>query len=161
MIFLLAIRKSKSYLLAKGKLMGPRERKSDCPIHAALTVFGDAWTLIVVRDLFRGRNTFSELANGKERIATNVLADRLARLEEDGIISKEHLQGRGNPTRYELTEKGLDLLPILISVADWSLKHNPHSPEIRALVPTRRRELTEGAEEIRARLRDQKPKESP
>jgi DNA-binding HxlR family transcriptional regulator len=141
--------------------MRVRERKSDCPIHAGLTVFGDAWTLIVVRDLFRGRNTFSELANGSEGIATNVLADRLARLEDDGIVTKEHLPGRGNPTRYDLTEKGLELLPILIAIAEWSLRHNPHRDETRALVRTRKRELLKAAEEIRARLREKQRKESP
>jgi DNA-binding HxlR family transcriptional regulator len=140
--------------------MRERERKSECPIHAGLTVFGDAWTLIVVRDLFRGRNSFTELANGTEGIATNVLADRLARLEEDGIITKERLTGRGNPTRYYLTEKGLDLLPVLISIAEWSLKHNPHRDDTRALLGTRKRELTKAAEELRARLRQKKRKES-
>src|SRR5262249_20708639 len=128
-----------------------RERKSDCPIHSGLTVFGDAWTLVVVRDLFRGRNTFTELANGTEGIATNVLADRLARLEEDGIVTKQHLPGRGNPTRYELTEKGLDLLPILIAIAEWSLQHNAHTDASRERARQRKREVLEAAAEIRAR----------
>ena len=141
--------------------MAKRTRKSDCPIHAGLTVFGDAWTLIVVRDLLRGRNSFTELANTNEGIATNVLAERLARLEEDGIVTKEHLPGRGNPTRYELTEKGLELLPILSAVAEWSLKHNPHSAETRAVMRTRKRELLEGAEQVRTRLAGKKRKESP
>jgi DNA-binding HxlR family transcriptional regulator len=141
--------------------MKPREPKSDCPVHAGLAVFGDAWTLIVVRDLFRGRHTFTELSNAKEGIATNVLADRLARLEEDGLITKEHLPGRGNPTRYDLTEKGLDLLPILVSIADWSLKHNPHSPATHERARTTRRELLKSAEQIRARLRERARKESP
>jgi DNA-binding HxlR family transcriptional regulator len=140
--------------------MRARERKSDCPIFAGLTVFGDAWTLIVVRDLLRGRHTFTELANAKEGIATNVLADRLARLEEDGIVTKAHLPGRGNPTRYDLTEKGLELLPILLAIADWSFKHNSHSEETRALRRTRKRELMKAAEEIRARLRANARKES-
>jgi DNA-binding HxlR family transcriptional regulator len=141
--------------------MKARELKSDCPIHAGLAVFGDAWTLIVVRDLLRGRSTFTELANGKEGIATNVLADRLARLEEDGIITKERLPGRGNPSRYDLTEKGLELVPILIAVAEWSLKHNAHSAATRELAGNKKRELLKSAAEIRARLRAKERKESP
>jgi DNA-binding HxlR family transcriptional regulator len=140
--------------------MRSRERKSDCPIHAALTVFGDKWTLVVVRDLLRGKSTFTELSSGSEGIATNVLADRLARLEEDGIITKEPLSGRGNPIRYDLTEKGVDLVPILISIGAWSLKHDEHTEATRKIARQRERELNEAAEEIRARLRA-KRKESP
>jgi DNA-binding HxlR family transcriptional regulator len=133
--------------------MKVRERKSDCPIHAGLNVLGDAWTLIVVRDLLRGRNTFTELSNGGERIATNVLADRLARLEQEGIITREPLPGRGNPIRYDLTEKGVDLVPTLISIATWSLKHGEHTEAARELARRRKREMTKAEEEIRARLR--------
>jgi DNA-binding HxlR family transcriptional regulator len=140
--------------------MRNRERKSDCPIHAALTVFGDAWTLIVVRDLLRGKSTFTELSSGNERIATNVLADRLARLEEDGIITKVPLPGRGNPIRYDLTEKGVDLVLILISIGAWSLKHDEHTEATRTRARQRERELNKAAEEIRERLRA-KRKESP
>jgi len=137
-----------------------RERKSNCPIHAGLTIFGDAWTLIVVRDLLRGRNTFKELAAGTEGIATNVLADRLARLEEDGVVTKKHLPGRGNPTRYELTEKGLDLVPILIAIAEWSLKHDAHTDATRELARRRKREVLKAAAEIRRRLREKEQKEA-
>jgi DNA-binding HxlR family transcriptional regulator len=140
--------------------MKTRERKSECPIHAGLNVFGDAWTLIVVRDLLRGRNTFTELSNGSERIATNVLADRLARLEEDGIITKVPLPGRGNPIRYDLTEKGIDLVPILVSIGEWSLKHDEHTEAARETSRQRKRELIKAADEIRARLRASR-KESP
>ena len=137
-----------------------RERKSNCPIHAGLTVFGDAWTLIVVRDLLRGRNTFKELATTNEGIATNVLADRLARLEADGIVTKEHLAGRGNPTRYDLTEKGLGLVPILIAIAEWSLRHDAHTDATRELARRRKREVLKAAGEIRQRLREKGRKES-
>ena len=70
------------------------------------------------------RNTFTELANAREGIATNVLANRLGRLEENGIVTKKRLPGRGNPTRYDLTEKGLDLLPVLVAIAEWTVKHD-------------------------------------
>src|SRR5258708_18474392 len=70
--------------------MRRRHRKSDCPIHFALEIFGDAWTLLIIRDLmFKGRITYTDLLHAEEGIATNVLADRLVRLEQDGIIEKE------------------------------------------------------------------------
>jgi DNA-binding HxlR family transcriptional regulator len=140
--------------------MRARARKSECPIHAGLAVFGDAWTLLVIRDLFRGRNTFTELLSAKEGIATNVLADRLARLEAEGIVTKESLPGRGNPTRYELTEKGLELLPILVAIGDWSLKHDEHTSATRELARRRKREVAQLTAEIRARLRGKKWRES-
>jgi len=96
-----------------------RQRKSDCPIHFALETFGDAWTLLVVRDLmFKGRSTYSDFLRAEEGIATNILADRLVRLEQDGVITKEG-------TRYRLTRKGIDLLPVLLEMIAWSARYDP------------------------------------
>jgi DNA-binding HxlR family transcriptional regulator len=132
-----------------------RHRKSDCPIHFALEVFGDAWTLLIIRDLFRGRTTYTELLRAREGIATNVLADRLLRLEEDGMISKESVRGRGNPTHYQLTSKGLDLLPILLAIVKWSIKYDPQTVVSRDLARRRRAALRRAAAAIRAQLRKQ------
>src|SRR6266568_3319892 len=91
--------------------MRHRQRKSDCPVHFALDAFGDAWTLLIVRDLmFKGRATYTELLRAEEGIATNILADRLVRLEEDGIVVKERYSEYSNTSRYRLTPKGVDLL---------------------------------------------------
>src|SRR5688500_8047024 len=98
------------------RLVKSRQRRSDCPVHFALEVFGDPWTLLVVRDLMlKGRNRYTDFLNAEERIATNVLADRLARLEADGIVEKEAAP-RGTSGRYRLTDKGVDLLPILLEI---------------------------------------------
>src|SRR5260370_30366896 len=79
--------------------MRRRQRKSDCPIHFALEIFGDAWTLLIIRDLtFKGRITYIDFLHAEEGIATNVLADRLVRLEEDGVVQKEAGFGRGAVT---------------------------------------------------------------
>src|SRR5262245_14521048 len=95
-----------------------RRRRSDCPVHFALEVFGDAWTLLVVRDLmFKGRTTFSDFARAEEGIATNILSDRLARLEAHGIVE---LEGRD----YRLTPKGIDLVPIMLAIIAWSAKYD-------------------------------------
>ena len=70
--------------------MRRRHRRSDCPVHFALEVFGDPWSLLIIRDLmFKGRTRYTDFLTAEEGIATNVLADRLARLERDGILKKD------------------------------------------------------------------------
>jgi len=132
--------------------MRRRQRKSDCPVHFALEVFGDAWTLLIIRDLmFKGRSTYSDFLRAEESIATNVLADRLLRLEQDGIIDKQG-GGRGSASRYRLTPKGIDLLPILLEIIAWSAKHDPQTAADRKFVRRLRREPDKLAAEIRSEL---------
>ena len=108
--------------------MRRHHRKSDCPVHFALEIFGDAWTLLIIRDLmFKGRITYTDFLHAEEGIATNVLADRLVRLEEDGVVQKEAGSGRGKGSRYWLTLKGIDLLPVLLEIIGWSAKHDPQT----------------------------------
>ncbi len=98
------------------------DRRSDCPTNYALQVIGDSWSLLVVRDLmFYDKRTFSEFAASEERISTNVLAQRLRHLVAEGILVRE---GAGKHTRYGLTRKGLDLLPIMIDMIVWSGRHD-------------------------------------
>jgi DNA-binding HxlR family transcriptional regulator len=101
--------------------------RSPCPVASALDLVGDKWTLIVVRSIFSGRHRYSELAEIPERIATNILADRLAWLEEIGIVSRTLYQTAPARYEYRLTERGADLLPVLQSLAGWSRKHIPQS----------------------------------
>jgi DNA-binding HxlR family transcriptional regulator len=105
------------------KLPPPR---SHCPISFALEVIGDRWTLLIVRDLlFKGKHYFREFADSEEGIATNILTDRLAKLEAHGIVTrKQEAENRRN-VRYELTPKGRDLAAILIELIRWSGKHDP------------------------------------
>src|SRR5467141_3246711 len=115
-------------MLAKDKFipMRRRQRRSDCPVHFALEVFGDAWTLLIIRDLmFKDRTSYTDFLRGGEGIATNVLADRLIRLEEDGIIRRDVVSGRAPSRRYRLTPKGMDLLPIMLEIIGWSAKYDP------------------------------------
>jgi DNA-binding HxlR family transcriptional regulator len=115
--------------------MRRRHRKSDCPVHFALEVFGDPWTLLIVRDLmFKGRTTYTEFLRAEEGIATNILADRLVRLEADGIIEKEASGGAGRSGQYRLTPKGIDLLPIMLEIIGWSAKHDPRTAADRRFV---------------------------
>jgi DNA-binding HxlR family transcriptional regulator len=133
--------------------MRRRRRKSDCPVHFALEVFGDAWTLLIVRDLmFKGRTTYTELLHADEGIATNILADRLVRLEEDGIIAKQPDSNRATAGRYRLTPKGIDLLPIMLEIIQWSAKYDRRTAAPREFVKRLRAGKARLAAELRAAL---------
>jgi DNA-binding HxlR family transcriptional regulator len=101
-------------------------RRSGCPISIALEIFGDAWSLLVVRDLmFKGLRTFNEFANAGEGISTNILADRLAKLEAAGILTKKTDPADSRRSHYRLTEKGIDLAPALVEIVLWAARHEP------------------------------------
>jgi DNA-binding HxlR family transcriptional regulator len=99
--------------------------RSNCPVASALDLVGDKWTLVVLRTIFAGRHRYRELADIPEKIASNILADRLARLETYGLVTRRRYQD--SPARYEyrLTEKGADFLPVLQQLAAWSARHIP------------------------------------
>jgi DNA-binding HxlR family transcriptional regulator len=97
------------------------ERRSPCPIACGLDIFGDRWTLLVLRDLVRGAERFKEFAASPEGIPTNVLADRLARLQEEGIVETVAAADGTRHPAYRLTEKGRALKPVLAAIRDWGL----------------------------------------
>ncbi len=99
--------------------------RSSCPVACSLDILGDKWTLIVVRDMFVGKHTYSELQNGIEKIPTNILADRLRRLQLNGIIRRQQYQQRPVRYAYYLTNKGQDLGPVLLELVKWGSKHLP------------------------------------
>jgi DNA-binding HxlR family transcriptional regulator len=106
-----------------------RQRRSNCPISFALDIFGDRWSLLIIRDILYGRKaTFGEFLESNEKISTNILADRLRRLEGAGIIERAPLvEGKRN-IPYRLTEKGLRLEPVLQAMARWSATYNQDTP---------------------------------
>lgn len=98
-----------------------REHRSGCPIGIALDLIGDPWTLLVVRDLmFKGGKTFNDFLGAGEGIATNILADRLARLEANGIVDKARDPQDARRFEYRLTERGIALAPMLVELVLWS-----------------------------------------
>jgi DNA-binding HxlR family transcriptional regulator len=98
--------------------------RSGCPVSISLEMIGDRWSLLIVRDLMvRGYRTFKDFEQSGERIATNILADRLRRLEESGIILAEAEQADGRRVYYRLTEKGIDLAPVLLDLLIWGARH--------------------------------------
>lgn len=101
-----------------------RQRRSGCPISIALELLGDAWSLLIVRDLmFKERRTFNDFLTGGEGIASNILADRLRKLEDADIIAKRRDPQDARRFIYRLTSKGIDLAPVLVELVIWSARH--------------------------------------
>lgn len=107
------------------KTTKPDDWRSICPITNTLDLLGDKWTLIIIRDLFLGKHTYSEFQASPEGIPTNILAARLKRMQVNGIIEKEAYQQKPVRYAYSLTDKGKALAPIVKEIINWGLKHIP------------------------------------
>ena len=98
--------------------------RCQCPISSALDIIGDKWTLLIIRDmLFDHKKTFKDFSTSVESIASNILSSRLKLLEEAGIIRKDKMDGNQKSNIYTLTDKGLDLLPVIAELTLWSDAH--------------------------------------
>lgn len=98
--------------------------RSICPLSRSLDTFGDKWTLLILRDVgLYGKTTFKELAQMQEGIATNTLADRLEKLTTEGLLTKTRSKRNKLVFHYNITEKGMDLIPIIKAAIDWSEKY--------------------------------------
>jgi DNA-binding HxlR family transcriptional regulator len=105
-----------------------QHRRSNCPINFALQTFGDKWSLLIIRDIvFFGKKSYGEFLASAEGMATNILASRLAHLEQQGLLLKKPDETDKRKEVYFLTEKGLDLIPILLEMAGWGAQHDPHT----------------------------------
>ena len=113
-----------------------RTPRSDCPIACTLDLIGDRWTLLVVRDLMMGKRRFSQFLASGEGIKTNILADRLKRLERTGLVERSRYQDRPPRYEYQLTEAGRDLSPVLRVVSSWGRAHLPALRERGSTPPT-------------------------
>jgi DNA-binding HxlR family transcriptional regulator len=102
-----------------------QDQRSTCPISTALELVGDRWTLLVIRDLmFAGKRHFREFLQAEEAISSNVLAERLNSLVENGIVTRRDDPTHSQKAIYSLTDKGLDLLPVLIAISTWTQKYH-------------------------------------
>ena len=115
--------------------METTKKRSDCPLSCSLDVFGDKWSLLIIRDLmFFKKCTYNDFLKSAEGIATNILASRLKALDENGVIEKlEHPDSKAK-ILYRLTQKGIDLLPILMEVYIWSDKYFTIPADIKATI---------------------------
>jgi len=109
------------------------QQRSLCPINLALEVFGDKWSLLIVRDLmFAGKRHYRELLQSEEGISSNILAERLGKLVEAGILTKEEDPSHKQKAIYSLTPMGVDLLPVLANIGIWGRKYLPVTKESSA-----------------------------
>ncbi|WP_109467780.1 winged helix-turn-helix transcriptional regulator [Albibacillus kandeliae] len=100
-------------------------KEESCPVARGLSVIGDRWTMMVLRDCFQGIRRFDDFQK-RLGITRHVLADRLRKLEEDGVLERRLYQDRPPRHEYRLTEKGLALLPILVTLIQWANTWEPH-----------------------------------
>jgi DNA-binding HxlR family transcriptional regulator len=126
------------------------KRRSGCPLNASVEVLGDRWSLLIIRDMMLlGYHSFKEFLNSHERIASNILADRLRRLQHYGIITSAHDPADGRKSSYSLTAKGLDLAPVLTEMVLWAAAHEDTGNQ--ALVRLMRQDKEHFLAEIRKR----------
>ncbi|HEX9579528.1 MAG TPA: helix-turn-helix domain-containing protein [Gemmatimonadales bacterium] len=126
-------------------------RRSDCPVNFAVQTFGDGWSLLVIRDLmFTDRATYTGFLAAEERIATNVLADRLRHLQKAGLIRQ---RTSGGVAGYGLTEKGLDLLPMMLEMIRWSASFDDRTAAPPGFVNRIRKDREQLTAELQQELR--------
>jgi DNA-binding HxlR family transcriptional regulator len=103
--------------------MHSRAPRSHCPVACTLDLLGDRWSLLVVRDVMRGKRRYAEFLESPEGIPTNILAERLGRLTVQGVIRTRKYSQHPPRLEYELTPKGEDLRPVLRAMVDWGVRH--------------------------------------
>jgi DNA-binding HxlR family transcriptional regulator len=136
--------------------MASNTPRSYCPINLSLEIFGDTWTLLVLRDImFGGKRHFRELMQSDERISSNILAERLTRLVDNGVLTKSDDPTHKQKAIYSLTDKGIALLPIVVQIGAWGSRWVPEAKKLDA--PSRKllRELQEGGPSVWAKLMEQ------
>jgi len=111
-----------------------KKLRSHCPVNFGLEAFGDRWALLVLRDIiFRGKRTYGEFLKSEEGWATNILASRLDHLVDEGILQREENEADGRKDIFSLTEKGLDLIPMIFEMILWSAKYDSQSQAKRIM----------------------------
>jgi DNA-binding HxlR family transcriptional regulator len=132
-----------------------KSMRSDCPLNFGIEIFGDKWTLLIIRDLmFFGKRYYNEFLGSAEGIATNVLADRLSMLEKEKIIRKDKDSTHKQKIIYSLTEKGIDLLPVILSIGLWSEKYATIklNPNRDVILGDAKKNLRQGIEKMKKKL---------
>ena len=127
--------------------------RSLCPINLALEVIGDRWSLLIVRDLmFSGRHHYRELLQSEEGISSNILAERLARLVEAGLLSRADDPTHKQKAIYKLTPMGIDLLPVIAALGSWGRKYLPVTKRSAAVALSLEKGGANGLKQLRASL---------
>lgn len=137
--------------------MNQKKLRSHCPVNFGLETFGDKWTLLILRDIiFRGKRTYGDFLKSEEGFATNILAARLDHLEAEGILKKKPDPDDARRSIFVLTDKGLDLIPLIFEMVLWSAKHDPKSEakRITKLVELIRKDNRKISQKIIERVRE-------
>lgn len=130
--------------------------RSGCPLSYTLDFFGDRWSLLIMRDMVLGNKfTYGEFLNSEEKIATNILADRLAMLEANGFITKQTAPDKKSKFLYSLTEKGISLVPVIIEIGIWGSQFHPPGLD-QTLADAIARDRDGTIQQIQNRLREKK-----
>ena len=115
--------------------MEKTKKRSDCPVSCSLDIWGDKWSLLIIRDMmFSQKSTYGDFLKSAEGIATNILASRLQSLEEGKLIEKLEHPGSKAKVLYKLTQKGIDLLPIIVEVYLWAEKYFDIPADLKAQI---------------------------
>lgn len=132
------------------------KKRSECPLSCSLDIFGDKWSLLIIRDLiFENKCTYNDFLKSAEGIATNILATRLKSLEENSIIEKSAHPDSKAKVLYKLTEKGIDLLPIIIEVYIWSEKYLVIPSNLKLIINEGKKDKDEFIKQITEKLKSQ------
>lgn len=135
--------------------MASTEHRSYCPINLSLEIFGDTWTLLVLRDMmFAGKRHFRELLQSDEHISSNILAERLARLVEHGMLTKSEDPTHKQKAIYSLTEKAITLLPIIVQIGAWGSRWVPEAKQLDRAARMQIRAIQEGGPRAWAKQMD-------
>eukprot|EP01136_Pigoraptor_vietnamica_P042920 Opistho-1_new@17670 len=135
--------------------MNTNKKRSDCPLSCSLDVFGDKWSLLIIRDLMFGNKcTYNDFLKSEEGIATNILASRLKGLEENGVIEKSAHPDSKAKILYRLTQKGIDLLPILMEVYIWSEKYYEIPTDIKATIKEAKKDKDKFVKQVTETLKN-------
>ncbi|WP_415901412.1 winged helix-turn-helix transcriptional regulator [Neptuniibacter sp. QD29_5] len=127
--------------------------RSSCPINFGLEIFGDQWSLMIIRDIvFNQKSTYGDFLNSAEGISTNILAKRLTHLLESGLLTKHKCPDNGRIIRYGLTDKGKSLIPVLLEMIIWGADNGEHNPSLSAWANAIRTDKEQALKDALARL---------
>lgn len=114
--------------------MSTEQKRSSCPLSLSLDILGDKWTLLIIRDLiFFKKQYYNEFLSSSEKIATNILSQRLKSLESQNFVSKTRDPLNRSKNIYKVSQKGLDLLPVLLELMLWGHKHSDSAPLVEIM----------------------------
>lgn len=132
-----------------------RTKRSHCPISFALDIFGDKWSLLILRDLiFKDKSYYEDFLNAGENISTNILADRLKLLKKEGLIASSPDKNNNRKIIYSPTAKALDLIPMILEVIDWSAKYDPKTAAPQEFLDMLKKDRKLLAKQVRSKFKE-------